>query len=121
MLRVADLERSLAFYAMHFGLQEIRRLHFADVPRTLVFIGMPQASTEAMQIELWHEPGQPTAPQGPQGHIGIAVHDIDGFVAQLATRGVKVLQPVGALRPGGRRLAIVADPDGHEIELLAAL
>ena len=119
MLRVADLDRSLAFYAEHFGLREIRRLHFPDIPRTLVFIGHPGASPATMQLELWHEPGQPCAPEGPQGHVGIAVHDIDAFVARLADRGVKVLQAVGALRPGGRRLALIADPDGHELELLA--
>jgi lactoylglutathione lyase len=119
MLRVANLERSLAFYAEHFGLREIRRLHFPEIPRTLVFIGHPEANGATMQLELWHEPAQPSAPTGPQGHVGIAVHDIDAFVARLAARGVAILQPVGALRPGGRRLAVIADPDGHELELLA--
>lgn len=119
MLRVADLERSLTFYAEHFGLREIRRLHFPEVPRTLVFIGHPDAAVDAMQLELWHEPGHPCAPSGPQGHVGIAVDDIDAFVERLAVSGIEILQPVGSLRPGGRRLAMIADPDGHELELLA--
>ncbi len=137
MLPVADLGRSLEFYSEHFGLTEIRRISFPEIPRTLVFIGSAEAGAAAMQLELWHEPGaadcqQTTdvrvagsaAPTGSgehrRGHIGIAVVGIDAFVSQLAAHGVKVLQPPAELRPGGRRIAMIADPDGHEIELLAA-
>jgi len=40
-------------------------------------------------------------------------------VANLSERGVPVHQTPRALRPGGRRIALIADPDGHELELLA--
>lgn len=128
MLPVADLDRSLEFYREHFGLTEIRRINFPEIPRTLVFMASAEAGAAAMQLELWHEPGAWSGSSAASdhtgtrlhGHIGIAVAGIDAFVAQLATRGVKVLKPPAELRPGGRRIAMIADPDGHEIELLAA-
>lgn len=117
MLPVADLERSLAFYARWFGLVEVRRIPFPDIPRTLVFLAQPDAGPAAMQIELWHEPGQTHAPSA--GHVGIGVRELHTLVAALAADGVTVLRPPAALRPGGRLIAMIRDPDGHELELLA--
>jgi catechol 2,3-dioxygenase-like lactoylglutathione lyase family enzyme len=95
MLPVADLGRSLEFYREHFGLTEIRRISFPEIPRTLVFMASTEAGAAAMQLELWHEPGVwsggSAAPDHAgtrlHGHIGIAVAGIDAFVARLATRG----------------------------------
>lgn len=120
MLRVTHLDRSLAFYAKHFGLQELRRIHMPEKRRTLVFIGTPGADPHAMQLELWHEPSPaPETWSHSRYHIGINVPDIDAFVARLQESGIEVLQPVAALRPGGRRLTMIIDPDGHELELLS--
>ncbi len=137
MLPVADLERSLVFYRRHFGLVEIRRIAFPEIPRTLVFLGHPAAGPAAMQLELWHEPaaGGPTpspaeSPHGGplqaassnalRGHVGIAISGLDAFYAGLVSAGVTTLRAPAALRPGGRRIAMIADPDGHELELLEA-
>jgi lactoylglutathione lyase len=119
MLRVSDLERSLAFYSRHFGLREQRRIAFPEIPRTLVFLAAAEDDGRGMQLELWHEPALPVGAVITDGHLGIGVHDIDTFVANLSERGVPVHQTPRALRPGGRRIALIADPDGHELELLA--
>lgn len=134
MLPVSDLARSLAFYREHFSLVELRRIELTTPLRTLVFIGAENGSGSdgsdgsAMQLELWHEPARnhnlstvAPAESSLRGHIGIAVSGIDACIDRLATAGVKVLQRPAALRPGGRRLAMITDPDGHEIELLEAL
>lgn len=117
MLPVSDLERSLAFYAEFFGLREIRRIELELPTRTLVFLGTASADPHSMQLELWYEPGQNVHPT--TGHIGIGVKDIAEHLAQLRAGGVPILKEAAALRPGGRIIAVVADPDGHEIELLS--
>jgi lactoylglutathione lyase len=119
MLRVSDLERSLAFYSRHFGLREQRRIAFPEIPRTLVFLAAAGDDGQGMQLELWHEHALPVGAVSTNGHLGIGVHDIDTFVANLSELGVPVHQTPRALRPGGRRIALIADPDGHELELLA--
>ena len=119
MLRVRDLQHSVAFYERHFGLREQRRIAFPEIPRTLVFMAATGDDGAGMQLELWHEPGDHVGPVSLNGHLGIGVHHIDEFVTALAAQGVPVQQAPRALRPGGRRLAIITDPDGHELELLA--
>lgn len=125
MLPVSDLERSLAFYARWFDLVEQRRIHFPEIPRTLVFLANRGADAVAMQLELWHEPLATTgavpshSSVALSGHIGIGVRDILGLVAALRVAGVSVLRAPAALRPGGRVIAMIQDPDGHELELLA--
>ncbi len=98
--------------------------------RTLVFLGAANdfsGDGGSMQLELWYEPERerqtPTAAATKsklRGHVGIAVSAMDAFVDRLDASGVQVLQRPAALRAGGRRLAMIADPDGHEIELLEA-
>ncbi|MBM4212515.1 MAG: VOC family protein [Gammaproteobacteria bacterium] len=134
MLPVSDLARSLVFYRQYFSFVELRRIELTSPARTLVFIGTESepgsaySEGSAMQLELWYEPARQTPPPATQhapstlrAHVGIAVSGIDGFVDRLAAAGVPVLQRPAALRPGGRRLAMIADPDGHEIELLEVL
>lgn len=126
MLRVSDLERSLAFYARWFALVEVRRIHFPEIPRTLVFLGHAGADPAAMQLELWYEPSadapghEPARTHEPaRGHVGLGVRDIHGLVAALGAAGVEIRRSPAALRPGGRIIAMIGDPDGHELELLA--
>ncbi|MFM8518183.1 MAG: VOC family protein [Nevskiaceae bacterium] len=119
MLRVRDLQRSLEFYERHFGLREQRRIAFPEIPRTLVFLASSGDDGSGMQLELWHEPLGPVEAVSHNGHLGIGVHQIDELVARLAAAGVPVTKSARALRSGGRRLAMITDPDGHELELLA--
>ncbi len=127
MLRVQNLRRSLDFYCGILGLKEIRRITFQDPPHTLVFLGNPAGTMNtlgAMQIELWHdslEQDNTTAlPSGnSSGHIGIEVTDLVNCVRKLAAAGIHIEQYPTALRVGGRLIAFIRDPDGHEIELLA--
>ncbi len=120
MVAVSDLDRSMEFYCALLGMREIRRIEVPERGLTMVFLGYADAPAGAMQLELWHEPAVPPAtPAGHASHVGIGVRDLPGCVAALATRGVRVLREPGPMRPGGRAIAIVSDPDGHEVELLA--
>lgn len=124
MLHVRDLPRALGFYCDVLGLRELRRIVFETEGRTLVFLGMPDeiaGGSGGMQIELWHE-RDGLAIEHPQraGHVGIGVRDIVGCVATLAAAGIEILKNPAPVRPGGRVIAMIRDPDGHEIELLAS-
>lgn len=120
MLRVRDLEAMLAFYCGRLGMREIRRIEFAEQRYSLVFLGYGSDRNDA-QLELWHEWDR-EAPYGQDsayGHVGIGVKGIDDFCASLRNQGVPVLRDPGPMRPGGRVIALISDPEGHEVELLA--
>jgi lactoylglutathione lyase len=142
MIRARDLPRMLEFYCGLLGMREIRRIEMPELRRTLVFAGYGSTPAEA-QVEFWHDwdeagaaavpsPGRApvTAPvpeptcRTSRGthpfHLGIGVRDIHGCVRELASRGVKITREPGPIRTGGRVIALLEDPEGHEVELLAA-
>jgi lactoylglutathione lyase len=140
MLRVRDLDAMLGFYCGLLGMHEQRRIEFAAQRYSLVFIGYGTRADEP-QIELWHDwdGHDPAAASraGPRrdagsgdradataargfGHVGIGVRDIAACVHDLALRGATVVRAPAPARPGGRVFALLADPDGNEVELLAA-
>jgi lactoylglutathione lyase len=121
MLRVADLDAMLHFYCRVLGMRELRRIEFPNERYTLVFCGF-DAAEPAAQVEFWHDWDRSTAPShgDAYGHLGIGVRDIVGFCNDLRARGVKIRREPGAMRPGGRVIALIEDPEGNEVELLAS-
>lgn len=123
MLRVRDLPRALSFYCGALGMRERRRIEFSEQRYTLVFVGFG-TDPQSAEIELWHDwdRREPWTVAGTAyGHVGIAVEDLAGEVERLRRAGVRVTRDPGPMRPGGRPLALVEDPEGNEVELLAAL
>ena len=112
MVRVTDLEASLAFYCDHLGLVEQRR-HESETGRfTLVFLAAP--GDESAQIELtWN--WDPERYDGGRnfGHIAYAVDDIYAACQRLLEGGVVINRP-----PRDGRMAFVRSPDRISIELL---
>ncbi len=122
MLRVHDLPGMLDFYCAVLGMRELRRIEMPELRRTLVFIGFGSAPSDP-QVELWHDwdtAGTSVPREASAGHLGIGVRDIEQCVRALAAAGVRVTREPAPLRPGGRVIAMIEDPEGHEIELLAA-
>jgi lactoylglutathione lyase len=121
MLCVRDLDAMLGFYCGTLGMREIRRLGFPSEGYTLVFIGF-DAGADAPQVEFRHDWGAaPAAAPAPRwhGHLGIGVQDIDAACARLAAQGVTIRRAPAPMRPGGRVIALIEDPEGNEVELLA--
>jgi lactoylglutathione lyase len=113
-LRVADLERSLAFYAA-VGYEVL-----GGVPATelgsLTMLKLP--GDEFVALELVHDHGR--GPVGPGGldHLVVQVEDLRATAARLAARGVDV-EHLGS--PDGSAdfwTAWITDPDGYRIELV---
>ena len=112
MVRVSDLDRSLAFYRDALGLEEVSR---KDVPQgryTLVFLAAP--GDHAAQVELTFN-WDPEVYQGGRnfGHPAYGVENIYASCQRLLDHGVTVLRP-----PRDGRMAFVRSPEGISIELL---
>lgn len=113
MVRVSDLDASLAFYRL-LGLEELKRQD-SDAGRfTLIFLAAPGDSSA--QVELTHN-WDPEAYTGGRnfGHLAYAVDDIYATCARLADGGVTISRP-----PRDGRMAFVRSPDGISVELLQA-
>ncbi|MGE0733336.1 MAG: lactoylglutathione lyase [Alphaproteobacteria bacterium] len=119
MLRVFDLDRSLAFYTGHLGMKLLRKRDFPTGKFTLAFVGYGDEDSTAV-IELTHnwDQAQPYDKGNAYGHIAIGVPDIYAVCARLADAGVKIPRPPGPMAHGGSVIAFVEDPDGYKIELI---
>ncbi|WP_306258620.1 lactoylglutathione lyase [Pararhizobium sp. IMCC21322] len=126
MLRVGNLDRSIAFYADALGMREMRRETFADARFTLVFMGYGN-NPLAPAVELTWNWDETSYQHGTgYGHIALEVQDIYAACARLTNMGVKVTRPAGPMKFAPFEtnekevIAFLEDPDGYTIELIAA-
>lgn len=119
MLRVSELERSLAFYTELFGLKILRKSDYPDGQFTLTFLGFEKESTSTV-IELTHNWNEKKYEKGDAfGHLAFAVNDIHQFCHSLREIGVKITREPGPMKFDGREIiAFIEDPDGYSIELI---
>ncbi len=118
MLRVVDLEKSLAFYTEILGMKLLRHSDYPDGKFTLAFVGYGSEADGAV-IELTHNWGVEKYEQGNAfGHVAIAVPDAYKACAEIKQRGGKVVRDAGAMKHGNTVIAFVEDPDGYKIELV---
>ncbi|MDH2918623.1 MAG: lactoylglutathione lyase [Sideroxydans sp.] len=118
MLRVVDLEKSLAFYTEILGMKLLRRSDYPDGKFTLAFVGYGSEADGAV-IELTHNWGVESYQLGNAfGHIAIEVADAYAACAEIKQRGGKVVRDAGAMKHGNTVIAFVEDPDGYKIELI---
>jgi len=119
MIRVRDLDRSLAFYTGHLGMRLLRKKDYPGGRFTLAFVGYDDESAQAA-VEMTHNWDQdaPYEIGTGFGHLAIGVPDIEGLCAALAAAGVPVPRPPGPMKHGGSVIAFIEDPDGYKIELV---
>ena len=119
MIRVFDLDKSIAFYTGQLGMKLLRRKDYPTGEFTLAFVGYGDEESNAV-IELTHNWGQKEPYQlgTAFGHLAIGVPDIYGTCERLAKDGVKIPRPPGPMKHGGSVIAFIEDPDGYKIELI---
>jgi lactoylglutathione lyase len=118
MLRVGDLEKSLAFYTEILGMQLLRRNEYPEGKFTLAFVGYDNEERSAV-IELTHNWGVEKYELGNAfGHIAIEVEDAYTACASIKQLGGKVVREAGPMKHGSTVIAFVEDPDGYRIELI---
>ena len=115
MLRVKDLDASLAFYAL-LGLEETRR-HVSEKGRfTLVFMAAPGQPDCPVEL-TYNWDGDDGLPGDSRhfGHLAYAVDNIYDTCATLQAAGVLINRP-----PRDGHMAFVRSPDNVSIEILQA-
>lgn len=118
MLRVGDLQRSLAFYTDVLGMRLLRRKEYPDGRFTLAFVGY-QDEADGAALELTHNWGTERYEIGTgYGHVAIEVDDAHKACEEIKRRGGVVTREAGPMKHGTTVIAFVQDPDGYKVELI---
>jgi len=118
MIRVGDLDRSIAFYTEILGMKLLRRTDYPEGRFTLAFVGYGPESEGAV-LELTHNWDTAAYDLGNgYGHIALAVPDAAVACAAIRKQGGKVVREAGPMKHGTTIIAFVEDPDGYKVELI---
>lgn len=118
MIRVGDLDRSIAFYTEVLGMSVLRRKEYPEGRFTNVFVGYGDEATQHV-LELTHNWDTKSYELGTgYGHVAIQVEDAYRACEDVAKRGGKVTRPAGPMKHGTTVIAFVEDPDGYKIEFV---
>lgn len=118
MIRVGDLERSIAFYTDLLGMKLLRRSDYPEGRFTLAFVGYGDEAEEAV-VELTHNwDTDAYDPGNGFGHIALGVADIYAVCDEIRGKGGIIAREPGPMKHGSTVIAFVKDPDGYAIELI---
>jgi lactoylglutathione lyase len=118
MLRVNDLEASLAFYTGVLGMKLLRRKDYPSGEFTLAFVGYGDEDSHAV-IELTHNWGRSSYTLGDAfGHIALGTGDIHATCDRVRAAGYNVTREPGPMKHGTTVIAFIEDPNGYKIELI---
>jgi len=119
MIRVGNLDESIAFYTKVLDMELLRRKDYPDGKFTLAFLGYGDEANNTV-LELTHNWETDAYDLGTgYGHIAIEVPDVYEACEKVKARGGQVTREAGPMKHGTRVLAFVEDPDGYKIELLS--
>jgi lactoylglutathione lyase len=120
MLRVGNLERSLAFYSELLGMRLLRKKGLPGGRFTLAFVGYGDESEHTV-IELTHNWYTDHYEIGTGfGHVALGVEDIYRTCDELGRGGPRSPREPGPMKHGTTEIAFIEDPDGYKIELIPA-
>jgi lactoylglutathione lyase len=118
MLRVGDLDRSLAFYTDVLGMRLLRRKDYPSGRFTLAFVGYGDEREHAV-LELTHNWDTDRYDLGDGfGHLALGVDDIHAVCDAIRAKGGRVVREPGPMKHGTTVIAFVEDPDGYKVELI---
>ena len=118
MLRVGDLQRSIAFYTEVLGMKLLRTTERPEQKYDLAFVGYG-TNPEHAEIELTYNHGVSTYEMGSAyGHIALGVEDVYAACDRIRAAGGTITREPGPVKGGSTVIAFVTDPDGYKIELI---
>ena len=122
MLRVGNLQRSIAFYTQVLGMRLLRTTERPDQKYDLAFVGYGN-NPEHAELELTYNYGVDRYELGTAfGHIAIGVPDVaatcDAVRSKAASLGGAITREAGPVKGGTTVIAFITDPDGYKIELI---
>lgn len=112
-LIVNDMQAMIDFYTGAFGMVEAApRVDLPEVEEAM--LTMP-GDRFTLVLFRWKD-GRDLALGSAHGPVGFLTKDVDGAFDRLLDHGARALRKPFALGP--MRIAFVADPEGHEVELV---
>jgi len=118
MLRVGDLQKSIAFYTETLGMRLLRQSENKEYEYSLAFLGYGDESNNTV-IELTYNWGKTEYEHGEAfGHLAIGVDDIYAVCDDIKAKGGDVYRAPGPVKGGKTVIAFVRDPSGYAIELI---
>ena len=118
MLRVGNLEKSLAFYTQVLDMQLLRQHDYPEGRFTLAFVGYGPEDSNTL-LELTHNWDTASYDLGDAyGHIALGVPDAYAACEKIKALGGRVVREAGPMKHGKTVIAFVEDPDGYKIELI---
>ena len=118
MLRVGNLERSIAFYTEVLGMQLLRQSENPEYKYTLAFVGYGDESSNSV-LELTYNWGVESYELGTAfGHIALEVDNVYEACDKIRAKGGIISREPGPVKGGTTEIAFVRDPDNYAIELI---
>jgi catechol 2,3-dioxygenase-like lactoylglutathione lyase family enzyme len=115
-LPVADVDRSIEFYARYAGMRVVHRR--AD-PASASSVAWISDLTRPFVVVLLQAPATAEGLKGFFAHLGVGVasrEEVDRLCAQAQAEGRTVVGPIDSGDPVGY-WAYIVDPDGHNLEI----
>ena len=120
-IAVADLDAAERFYREAIGLKLIARTTAPDgdygQEECIMSVTGGNDANQLILIRYLNRP----APKPEEAWTGFAVSDVEESVAAVERGGGKVLMPPFEVPDYGIKATVVADPEGHLIELIQML
>ena len=118
MLRVGNLEKSIAFYTEVLGMRLLRQSENPEYKYTLAFVGYGD-ETENTVLELTYNWGTDSYDLGTAfGHIALEVDNVYEACDKIRAKGGVISREPGPVKGGTTEIAFVRDPDNYAIELI---
>ncbi len=118
MIRVHDLDKSLAFYTGPMGMKLLRKREVPEGKYTLAFVGYADEKEQAVVELTYNWDHEPYKLGDGFGHLAVGVPDVYGMCEEITKAGGKVTRAPGPVKFGTTVIAFVEDPDGYKIELI---
>lgn len=118
MLRVTNLEQSIAFYTDVLGMRLLRQSDNPEYRYTLAFVGYGD-ERENTVLELTYNWDTDSYDLGTAfGHIALEVDNIYDACDKIRAKGGVISREPGPVKGGTTEIAFVRDPDNYAIELI---
>lgn len=118
MLRVANLEKSIAFYTDVLGMKLLRQSENTEYKYTLAFVGYGAESEHTVLELTWNWDTDSYDLGNAFGHIALEVDNVYEACDAIRAKGGVISREPGPVKGGTTEIAFVRDPDNYAIELI---